>query len=178
MGGIPYDMKQEEYEREVHVWKGVCDQYYGGVTKGWGSVTFDTVANRNIFLNDKRKHIIGKKIVDVKPYGKPKEETIKPGSGLGLGSMNLSSTGSVLSSGAVLSKPVPMNLAPEPVPLPPIPTPVAKVEPTTTVLEQALANCQTGAILRYISPNFGLLRTPKHGNGRISLFLVLRCHKF
>ena len=59
-----------------------------------------------------------------------------------------------------------MNIAPEPVPLPPIPTPVTKTEPSITVLEQALANCQTGAILRYISPNFGVLRTPKHGNGK------------
>ena len=47
------------------------------------------INKRNVFLNDKRKHVLGKKIVDVKPYGKPKEET-KPGSGLGLGSMNLS----------------------------------------------------------------------------------------
>ena len=158
-------MKQEEFEREIANWKGVCDKYYGGVTKGWGSVSFDTIANRNAFLNDKRKHVIGKKIVDVKPYGKPKEET-KPGSGLGLGSMNLSSGVSSISTNTVLNKPVPMNIAPEPVPLPPIPTPVTKTEPSITVLEQALANCQTGAILRYISPNFGVLRTPKHGNGK------------
>ena len=156
-------MKQEEYEREILAWKGVCDKYYGGVTKGWGSVTFDTITNRNAFLNDKRKHVIGKKIVDVKPYGKPKEEPVKPGSGLGLGSVGLSSGASASST---LYKPVPMNIAPEPVPLPPIPTPAAKAEPNITVLEQALANCQTGAILRYISPNFGLLRTPKHGNGK------------
>ena len=156
-------MKQEEFEREVHQWKGVCDQYYGGVTKGWGSVSFDTITNRNLFLNDKRKHVLGKKIVDVKPYGKPKEE-LKSGSGLGLGSMNLSSTGATITPN-ILNKPIPMNVAPEPVPLPPIPTPVTKAEPPITVLEQALANCQTGAILRYISPNFGLLRTPKHGNG-------------
>jgi hypothetical protein len=158
-------MKSEEFERETAHWKGACDKYYGGVTKGWGSVSFDTITNRNLFLNDKRKHVLGKKIVDVKPYGKPKEET-KPGSGLGLGSMNLTSTISSISSNAIINKPVPMNIAPEPVPLPPIPTPVTKAEPPITVLEQALANCQTGAILRYISPNFGLLRTPKHGNGK------------
>ena len=163
-------MKTEEFERETAHWKGVCERYYGGVTKGWGSVSFDNITNRNLFLNDKRKHVLGKKIVDVKPYGKPKEET-KPGSGLGLGSMNLTSNISNISSNSVLNKPVPMNIAPEPVPLPPIPTPVTKQEPNISVLEQALANCQTGAILRYISPNFGLLRTPKHGNGK-SL-----CHK-
>ena len=174
VGGIPYDMKQEEFEREIQQWKGVCDKYYGGVTKGWGSVTFDTLANRNLFLNDKRKHVIGKKIVDVKPYGKPKED-IKPGSGLGLGSMTLTAPASSISNNSVLSKPVPMNIAPEPVPLPPIPTPIAKSEPNITVLEQALANCQTGAILRYISPNFGLLRTPKHGNGVFHADAVYLC---
>ena len=98
---------------------------YKGPPLGWGTATFRTPEARNNFLKDRPKHRLGSKIVDVKEYYW--EERPEPGT-------------------------VP---APAPVPKPaPVPVPIPR-EPFTpqwksTSLDQALQNCQTGKIARYV----------------------------
>ena len=98
---------------------------YKGPPLGWGTATFRTPEARNNFLKDRLKHRLGSKIVDVKEYYW--EERPEPGT-------------------------VP---APAPVPKPaPVPVPIPR-EPFTpqwksTSLDQALQNCQTGKIARYV----------------------------
>ena len=65
VGGIPYNMTFEEFEKEVSTWGHVTEKYlkYHG---GWGTVTFDSNSNCNRFLKKESRHRVGGKKVAVK----------------------------------------------------------------------------------------------------------------
>jgi hypothetical protein len=54
IGGIEYNMKEEEFVEEVKAWGNIIKVYYKGPTSGWGTATFATIKERNDFLAKKR----------------------------------------------------------------------------------------------------------------------------
>ena len=81
IGGIPYDMKTDQFNEEVDKWPGIVQRFYKGETTGWGRAHFRSTHDRDKFLKDKNKHVLGNKVVDVKPFkweDKPKQPVAQP----------------------------------------------------------------------------------------------------
>lgn len=67
VGGIPFGITPEEFEEEVKKWGQITKKYlqYPG---GWGTATVQSDEDRDLFLKEKSRHIVGGKSFDVKPY--------------------------------------------------------------------------------------------------------------
>jgi hypothetical protein len=64
IGGIDYNMQEDEFVEEVKSWGNIKTVYYRGPTTGWGTATFTSAEERNKFLARKR-YLIG---LDPKNY--------------------------------------------------------------------------------------------------------------
>ena len=99
-----------------------------------------------MFIKDKSKHVLGNKVVDVKEYVWQSQNKQQPPS----------------TSAATQPQvqPPPKSIAP-----------CWKTGP----LDQALQNCQTGFITKYLSPKCGVLKTTNHGTGMFHVDVVYLC---